>query len=375
MNLDIIDDPKIKHQKLCCLNFIEAETKLQEEIKYKSFNFLNSKLETEKVIISKLGLEKYNTEYEDFLIVNFDKILVELLEKIQNKPYKKIIKIRGAYATHEQATKKITELERKMKKKEPVRMYVAEVGKWIPFITNEDNADNLQEKLNYTLYDYTEKLKINSHEFEKRVSKDTHREISNPNFKDYNKDTDYLDEDSINPYQQFFIVSFYEPEKEIEKIYLEMTHFEFIYSYYKNQLDLYNIKEKETNEIIKKEVYEEYMNYTTFELQEQNNLISCFKLKCICNDENEADIENKKFQLINENHDIFVGKVGSWLVFNPLKTKMNIKHKNEELDKICKAHEDEQEHVKQKKKEFQKQGWNIDETKIGDKFNNPEHYF
>lgn len=375
MNLDIIDDPKIKYQKLCCLNFIEKETELQQEIKNKSFNFLNNKLETGKVVISKLELEKYNTEYEDFLIVNFDQILVELLEKIKNKPYKKIIKIRGVYPTYEQATKKISELERKMKNKEPVRMYVAEVGKWIPFITDKDNADDLQEKLNYTLYDYYEKLKIDGHEFEKRVSKDTHREISIPDFKDYNKDKDYLDEDSIKPYQRFFIVSFYEPEKEIEKIYLEMTHFEFVYSYYKNQLDLYNIKEKETNEIIKKEVFEEYMNYNTFELPEESNLISCFKLKCICNDENEADTENKNFQLVNENHDIFVGKVGSWLVFNPLKTKMNIKHKNEELNKICKSHEEEQDRVKQKKKEFEKQGWNINNTKIGDKFKKSEDYF
>lgn len=370
--MKIIDDPKIKGQKFCCINFIDHSNDLEKTIKLKTFNFLNLQLKKGNSILNSIDQEKFNNDYEDFLIQHYNILLPIFLKTIGNKPYKKILKIRGVFPTIEEANEKIKKLEKQMKKKEPIRMYLAEVGKWIPFLTNETNGLNLQDNLNYTLYEYLEKLNYNDHDFQKRRSNDGSKNIQDPGEyikREYKKENDYLNEDEEIPFQKYMIVSFYEPEQQVQQSFLEMTLFSFVYSFLVDQLNLVNMNNDTKKEISKNDLSNEYGKYiieTNIEL-ETSKCIPCFKLKGVYPDDNRVNKSCENFQIVDENFDVFVGKVGVWLEFDPLKRNMEIKYQNKDLEKLCNDFEKEEKKTELMKNRLKKANYNVDNFTFGTK--------
>jgi len=109
-----------------------------------------------KTNASELSKTKIKENYEDFMFVNSKKLEDEYYAKNEFQTTVRGLKLRGVYGSQEEATARAKRLQRQ----DPIHnIYVAEVGKWLPWdpspheVQNQEYAD---EQLNMLMKGYKE---------------------------------------------------------------------------------------------------------------------------------------------------------------------------------------------------------------------------
>ncbi len=383
------EDEKIRSQRVCCISFIDQPSNYWKLMEEKTHLFLNNILSKQNnVIENELTRREFKEKCEDFYIDNQKSIRSHLPEKLKNKPHVKSLKIRGAYKTLEEAQDKIKTLYEKMKKSEPVTIYISQVGKWTPFMFDE--GSNGSEKLNYTLYSYYENIKKTKFDFDSRM-KNVEIEktflkgnIENPvyekyeyNYDNYDPSRDYIDEDEEISYR-YFCVSFHDVHKEVEKFIIDKTMIEFVYNFLVLQTKMYNTEHHtDTSMALTREQIKELFKNFHFEYTPQEEkCIPCFKLRNVCRSKTEAENFCKKMQQIDDKVDILVGNVGVWLPFSPARDDLDIKYSDEKIQKIYDARRENAKKTTNAISHFEKLGYNTKQTNFGNKISKrTEDYF
>jgi hypothetical protein len=335
------EDPAIRSQQYVCVSFVNPITYFQKQLEKSVNDFVTHDLNASEPL-------DLTTNFRDYL----DEHLEKLEEKVDSRAG---IKIRGAYSTREEAETRVQYLSKYFAETEPVPIYVAEVGKWVPL----NPSDVTSDQLNFTLYEYTRVLADSKHEFEKRmysVRKESQEnapvktpvtdnadepepELTEPvktDFADYDPSKDYVDEDVPIPSQKFVCVSLNSQTEQEHKL-LEQAVRSFVFSYIREQNG-----DSEVRNI--GDVYEAYRAFVReHPLQiPVETQIPAFKVRGVYMTEEEATKRSESLQNTDGTTDTLVALVGFWLPFAPAKgvdTKYHEPHLNAISDKFKMAGE------------------------------------
>ncbi len=369
------EDENIRSQRYCCLSFIDKPSKEWQKMDQQVYNFILEELQSLPCVNKTPTFKKVQEMREDFYTDNYDQIIEALPSHLKNKVFTKSLKIRGAYETREEAENKILKLQRKMKDTEPIHIYISDTGKWTPFMFN-DMPEDTNYRLNHTLYSFNEYSKELKFDFEERMKnvekeklvlsgKNTENEVdysSNTYSKNlFDETVDYLDEDP-EILRKYFCVSFSDLSKEAEKVIIKLTVKEFVKYYL----------QKEEKEYYKNDLQRTLMeyNYDKFEkFLTENKLtfvddfnIPCFKLRGVFKNVAEAEKYSKSLQESNSNIDTFIGTVGVWLPFAPMKEKLKINYADKRLQDIYDSREENRKKTELSKKAFTSMGYKTQEA-------------
>lgn len=324
------EDPIIRSQQFVCLSFLNPTTKFQELCEQNVFKFL-------KYVTKNDQLEDTTEEYRNYL----NDYYTNLSELQDTYPG---LKVRGVYKTYEEATARVNKLSKTFQDSEPVHIYIAEVGKWVPFLSEGVRED----QGNYTMYQYLESLEENRINFENRMNdvrktenfskrpqelvdgdapehKDAQQEPLVYTKTPYDATKDYLLEDQVIPEQRYACVSFNGNPTEFSKKLVEDGTKRFIYSY----LHEYQQDTRDMNEL--HGCFTDYVYTNRSYNTPEEQLIPMLKIRGVQMTEEEANERSKLLQLQDPSTDVLVANLGFWLPFAPrgeIETKYSNTHLN-----------------------------------------------
>jgi flagellar motility protein MotE (MotC chaperone) len=187
------EDKEISSQKFVCLSFLSPEDVIAKKEAYFVGKFVESlarggrelffKLLSEKHTLTCEEVEKeygsiydevYNLRpenaqelYKDFLY-RYEEDMTEKFNKENgNAPSRRGIKVRGSYSTQEEASERARHL---IKRDPSHHVYVGEVGKWMPWLSNPDQVkqqEHANEELNEIMKAVMKKKEESDEFFEK----------------------------------------------------------------------------------------------------------------------------------------------------------------------------------------------------------------
>lgn len=179
---DFLDeDPIIPDQKFAVLSFYSPKYDLLEkrEVSY-FYEFIRECLRVDpdlgkkRVNFAKISEEKLLQMYTEFRFDNYDELHERLKEKHKEDVFDRALKVRGCYKTINKAKKRVQEL----KNGDNVHnMFVAEVGKWLPFAPDPSVCDDYEtsnKQLNKMLY----QQRVNANETRQFYQKEREQRLS-----------------------------------------------------------------------------------------------------------------------------------------------------------------------------------------------------
>lgn len=171
-------DDEIRGQAFACLSFLTPEKILKKKEVFKAGKFLEHIFTDDSRPIqeireklssgnkSEFSYEKVNEMYEDWKYSRDDKLEDEF-HKIQNfQTSIQGIKIRGVYATEQEARVRAKKLHQKDPK---FHVFIAPVGYWVPYEPNPDSIQDSEyqvEQLNNLAKEYNKNLEGKNEMFE-----------------------------------------------------------------------------------------------------------------------------------------------------------------------------------------------------------------
>lgn len=335
------EDPAIRSQQFVCLSFLNPTLNYQK--------FCEERIQEFMVYMTKDNVSTNTTEeFRNYLTDYY----TNLSDLQKSHP---AVKIRGVYASQEEATERVNKLSKMFKHTEPVEIYVSEVGKWVPFITKDLlSQPDISERANYTMYEYLESLENNRVAFENRMNdvrkseKFSKRpdEVNDPDApeftevqetpmvytkKEYDHNKDYLLEDQVIPQQLYVCISFNENPTEFTKTLIDdcvkRFNYSYLHEYHQDTRDIQEIHDAFTNYI------SEHGPYT---LPVESN-IPLLKIRGAQMTEEESNERSKLLQAQDPTVDVLVANLGFWLPFAPrgeIDTKYSNTHLNAVNDKF-----------------------------------------
>lgn len=395
-NYQLQEDDHIRSQQFCCLSFIDPVPNYQLHDEECIHEFINNMLNKQSSIIQNISLDEIRADYRVYHSVHYNDIVKTLPEKYHSATHNKGIKIRGVYASLDEAKAQVARLSKQFEKSEPIHIYIAENGKWVPFMTN-NLSEQVMDDMNYTLYDYKRQIKESKNAFQKRLNdaraeakakkKDTSDENKEDEDEDedeneepvydtideYDSTKDYLDEDRVVDNQRYFCVSFIEPSADVEEFMYKTCVKSFIHSYLAKQYDDYFLLHEDENEkhddfqYSLSEIYEKFLNFKKDKVNVHKSIrVPCFKLRGCFTSEQEASEQSKYLQKIDGSVDIFVGHVGFWLPFAAVnKDDIHSVYNEKGLNEIHTTLKDHKRKIEENKSRLREMNFNPDDTSYG----------
>jgi len=289
------NDPEIRDQQFTCLSVLNTSELLYKQLFKEAVKFMTSEY-------SEVSLEHFEKLYYEY-ITKYTKNMLNLKKESQPS-----IKIRGAFESLVDASDFCEELQETMSK-EPVDIYVVEVGKWVPFCSRKVvvSQTEVEQLMNYTVYSYGIHYDEEKQEFEERLVNRTLKEKTeapkttlHKGESVYSPDTDYLTEDIERLDQRFAVVSTNGDAFKFCKSFTRSMVVSFIHSY---------ITDTSSLSITKKDIESVFTEETapTTEFQ------PCFKVRGCFITEEDSRKSAKNFQTIDQTIDTLVARVGFWL--------------------------------------------------------------
>jgi hypothetical protein len=389
-NYQLLEDERIRSQAFCCISFIDPVPNHQLHDEECMAKFINDRLGKQPAVLSEISSDEIKSDYRVYYQVHYNDIVKTLPERFHTQTHNKGIKIRGVYGTMEEAKNRITYLSETMKN-EPIHIYIAENGKWVPFMTKDMSAD-IGTHLNFTLFDYQNQVLVAKVAFNKRM--ETARSESKAHVEEINDDEDedestteskfdkimpfdetkdYLEEDRVVDNQKFMCVSFIEPSVEVEEYMYDTCIKSFIHSYLlKQNDDYYTLNadlEKVAYEVTLNESYEMYLEFKKdIENTHTSTRVPCFKLRGCFSSEKEASEQSEYLQKIDGSVDIYVAHVGFWLPFAaPNKDDIQSVYNEQGLNEIHTTLNDHKRKIEENKQRMRGMNFDPDATNYGEK--------
>ena len=143
-------DTPIPGQNFCCLSFISPDNVIIQKDRFFLKKFLKD-LESQNVEINPSTFEE---KYNDYIVINETKLEEAYHNEVSFKTTVRGVKIRGAYNTYDEASKKAQQLQQLDR---AFHVFVGQVGYWLPWDPNADNVDNqeyMEKELNELMKNY-----------------------------------------------------------------------------------------------------------------------------------------------------------------------------------------------------------------------------
>ncbi len=230
---------------------------------------------------------------------------------------KRFIKVRGVYGSKERAIDRCKQLSQI---DSTYGVYTVEVGKWIAWSDKKNDDRDLNDLLNKLMELYLNERAESIKKYEKRKE-----DLVKENKKDHDIFSDLKSDDVKENNLHVEDVSKLDKGKYKEIKYLE-----------------------EDPEINSQKFC--CISYLMPEQLENNDLhsygIRGFKIRQVFGNENDAIAKCKKFYELENHHDTYVGNIGHWLEWSHSPSVESNEYANEDLNKLMKAHEENEEKVK-----------------------------
>jgi hypothetical protein len=222
------------------------------------------------------------------------------------------IKIRGLYGSKDRAIDRCKELAGI----DPTyAVYTVEVGKWIAWSDKKNDDRDLNEELNNLMKIYLEERKLSMKKHEVRKKELT---------KDASENSDIFSDIQEKNESE---------ENKIDVSKLEKSNYKEI-KYLEEDSEISNQKYCCISYIMPEQLEDKTLN---------NLGIRGFKIRQTFADEDEAYKKCKVFYDIEIHHDTYVGNVGHWLQWSHTPNVETSEYANQELNKLMKAHEENQQ--------------------------------
>lgn len=385
--MSLIEDELIRSQQYCCLSFLDPPSMAQLHNERCMHSFVNKELANQPSIKTEVTRDDLVADYRVYNSVHFNKLVSTLPEKFRAHTHVRGIKIRGVDATMVEAQARVAKLS-KIQTEEPVHIFIAENGKWVPFMS-KNLPEGANEKMNRMMYDYITDAKKASIAFNDRLQEARKMSIkadadepetdSVPKevvLEEFNPEKDYLTEDTVDADQRFFCVSFVEPLPEVTEYLMDRCTKSFLYSYLFGQFQdhftlnkIDKVNQPEYPETIDT-LFQKFTDYkNTQEVPEDTKEnVPCFKLRgCFANLQ-DAESQSKHLQTIDGSVDVLVGHVGFWLPFAAV-NKDDIKSVYNEtgLNEIHTTLDEHRNKIEANKEQMRKMNFDPDNTVYGQK--------
>ena len=231
---------------------------------------------------------------------------------------KRFIKVRGIYGNKDRAIDRCKQLSQI---DSIYSVYTVEVGKWIAWSDKKGDDRDLNDLLNKLMELYLKERADSIKRYNKRKD-----DLVKENSKDHDIFSD-LEKDSTEGKKNLQLEDLSKLDK---SKYKEIKYLE------------------EDPEINSQKFC--CVSYLMPEQLEDKNLhdfgVRGFKIRQVFGNENDALAKCKKFYELENHHDTFIGNVGHWLEWTHSPSVENSEYANEDLGKLMKAHEENEEKVK-----------------------------
>ena len=230
---------------------------------------------------------------------------------------KRFIKVRGIYGNKDRAIDRCKQLSQI---DSIYGVYTVEVGKWIAWSDKKNDDRDLNDLLNNLMKIYLNERANSIKRYEKRKE-----DLVKENNKDHDIFTDIEKDDTEKNEINLEDISKLDKTKYKEIKYLE--------------------EDPEINN--QKFCCISYLMPEQLEDTKLHNYgIRGFKIRQVFGNENDALKKCKSFYDLENHHDTYIGNVGHWLEWKNSPSVESGQYANEELNKLMKAHEENEEKVK-----------------------------